>query len=302
MKLRVLARSPQESVAVPGPCRSSARGTAESRRAIPCVETFGGTYWLLNPPNRGAAVAATRPMMQPIACYLWRTASHRQHAAVTGSPASLVLARVTGRGTVGRTAMSVKRVLIVCAIFATTSCSPCHFYDGDGECGRIGAGYAVRFAFIRLDKPGTYTFRFTGLAPRNFIVGFRLTSPSGTPLGIDEHGRSAVMTQDRPNPLIEITLVNERSETVISESKRLRDWTWWSDFVNIRGVGQDVPLPSGGGTRFVRQAEKPDRGWGTSFQPRSAGRYTLIIKIVEPDPVATAVVINPTIETYLGSL
>jgi hypothetical protein len=176
------------------------------------------------------------------------------------------------------------------------------FYDGDGECGRIGPGYAVRFASIRLDEPGTYTYRFTGLAPGHFVVGFRVTSPSGTALAIDEHGRSTVMIQERPDPLIEITLTNERSAPVISERKRLRDWTWWSDFVNIRGNGEDVPLPSGVGTRFVRHGEKPDDGWGTSFKPRRAGRYTRTIRIVEPDPRAKAVVVRPSIETYLGSL
>jgi hypothetical protein len=246
-------------------------------------------------------VAATHSTVPPIACYVTYGLGPANmlrlrspiHLCSYASPAVVSWIHKT---------MSIKGVLIICAVFAITSCSPCHFYDGDGECGRIGSGYAVRFATIRLDKRGTYTFRFTGLASRDFIVGFRLTSVSGTSFSIDEHGRSAVMSDDRPNPLIEIALVNERSETVIAEKKRLRDWTWWSDFVNIRGVGQDVPLPSGGGSRFVRQGEKPDRSWGTSFQPRSAGRYTLIIKIVEPDLVATTVVIKPTIETYVGSL
>lgn len=204
-------------------------------------------------------------------------------------------------------AISVRRrarssAVIVAAIVAATSCSPCGLYRGDGDCGPIGSGYAVRFTPVPVDKPGIYTFRFAGLAPRDFVAGFRLTTAAGTPISTGERDRLGAETVERPNPLIEMALINERSEAVISERRRLREWTWWSDFATIRGTGRDVPLSSGGGTRFVRHGERPDRGWGTSFEPRRLGRYTLTIKVVEADPAATTVLLYPTLETYTGSL
>jgi len=127
-------------------------------------------------------------------------------------------------------------------------------------------------------------------------MGFRVFDQDGSP--IDE----AIPETARPNPLVEIGLLNERYDLVISESRPLQDWEWNHNMVQIRGEGHDETTSTRGDTRFVRVGVKQDGGWGTTFEPRLRGQYTLIIKMLEPDPKARGVMLQPVIETYVGSL
>jgi hypothetical protein len=99
-----------------------------------------------------------------------------------------------------------------------------------------------------------------------------------------------------------VTLTNELNETVVNETRPLREWFWLRDFAQIRGAGSDQPFTPRGDTRFVRTNVKPDAGWGTSFEPRLRGRYTLTIRVVHPDGSASRMQLQAVMETYVGSL
>lgn len=156
------------------------------------------------------------------------------------------------------------------------------FFSGDGVMRHaVGdATFQVEFPAVDLSKAGHYEFHFTRLAPpMGYAVGFRVP--------------------DRSSALVSMTMSNERGETVFQQKRRLSDWSWNRDMAVIDGVIEEVPI-GGGSVRIEQRGRGPDGGWGTFFEPRWSGRYTLTIEVIEPD--SKRLLARPVIEGYTAGL
>jgi hypothetical protein len=154
------------------------------------------------------------------------------------------------------------------------------FYSGDGEYreGVDGAAFQVSFPGVDLSKPGRSSFHFTRLGPEmGYSVGLRVPTPS--------------------NALVAMTMTNERGEIVFHQQRPLSQWTWRRDLAVIDGITDEIPI-GGGSVRIQPRGVGPDGGWGTHFEPRWSGHYTLTIDVVEPDPSRT--IARPVIEGYMA--
>ena len=154
------------------------------------------------------------------------------------------------------------------------------FYSGDGEYrkGVDGAAFQVSFPDVDLSKRGRSTFRFTRLGPEmGYAVGLRIPTPS--------------------NAVVAMTMMNERGEIVFHEQRPLSQWTWHRDLAIINGVTDEIPI-GGGSVRIQPRGVGPDGGWGTHFDPRWSGRYTLTVEVLEPDRSPTAA--RPVMEAYMA--
>src|SRR6266513_5901557 len=139
------------------------------------------------------------------------------------------------------------------------------FFSGDGvyRKGVDGAAFQVAFPAVDLSRTGTYAFHFTRLAPpMSYAVGFHV--------------------RERSSALVAMTMRNERGEIVFTQKRRLSEWRWGRDMAVINGVLDEVPI-GGGSVRIEPRGVGPDGGWGTHFEPRWLGRYTLTIDVIEPD-------------------
>ena len=155
------------------------------------------------------------------------------------------------------------------------------FFSGDGvyRKGVDGAAFQVAFPAVDLSRKGRTTFHFTRMAPpMGYTVGLRVASRS-----------PAVVT---------MTLANERNETIFRESGPLSQWMWRKDMASIDGKRTEVPIDDRGSVRIERLGVGPDGGWGTHFEPRWSGHYTLTIDVLEADPSRT--VARPVIEGYMA--
>jgi len=156
------------------------------------------------------------------------------------------------------------------------------FYSGDGvyRRGVDGAAFQVEFPAVDLSKTGMYEYHFTRMAPpMGYSVGFRASAHSSA--------------------LVAMTMTNERGEVVFQQQRRLSEWNWNRDLAVIDGVTDEVPI-GGGSVRIEQRGRGPDGGWGTHFEPRWLGHYTLKIAVLEADP--RPVVARPVIEGYTASL
>lgn len=154
------------------------------------------------------------------------------------------------------------------------------FYSGDGEYrkGVEGAAFQVSFPSIDLSKPGRSSFHFTRLGPEmSYAVGLRVPAPSAA--------------------IVAMTMTNERGEVVFHQQKPLSQWTWNRDLAVINGITDEVPI-GGGSVRIQPRGVGPDGGWGTHFEPRWSGHYTLTVEVLEPDRSPT--VARPVMEAYMA--
>src|SRR5687768_3478335 len=98
------------------------------------------------------------------------------------------------------------------------------FYTGDGEYRQPGtnnASFQVAFPEIDISTGGTYTYRFTRLAPTSgWLVGVR-------PQAI---GSAATL---------KLTLTNERGQTVFDELVQLDAD---AHFATVQGVTREIPI------------------------------------------------------------
>lgn len=155
------------------------------------------------------------------------------------------------------------------------------FYSGDGEYrkGVDGAAFQVSFPSVDLSRSGRSTFHFTRLGPEmDYVVGLHVTKES--------------------NAVVAMTMTNERGQVVFHQQNRLSQWLWRRDLAVINGITDEIPIDDRGSVRIQPHGVGPDGGWGTHFEPRWSGRYTLTVEVLEPDLSRT--VARPVIEGYMA--
>ena len=155
-------------------------------------------------------------------------------------------------------------------------------FSGDGvyRKGVDGATFQVEFPAVDLSRQGKYTFHFTRMAPSmSYAVGLHVP--------------------ERSSALVAMTMSNERGQIVFQQKRRLLDWTWNRDMAVINGALSEVPI-GGGSVRIQLDGVGPDGGWGTHFEPRWSGHYTLTIEVFEPD--SKRLLARPVIEGYTAGL
>ena len=136
------------------------------------------------------------------------------------------------------------------------------FFSGDGEYrhpGSRGAAFEVTFPEIDTSVPQTQTYEFTRLAPTiGWVVGVR---------------SKAAM----PDAVVRLTLTNEHGEKVFEQSVVLSNG---SRLASVEGTTREVPIDSHGSVRIEALGKGADAGWGTHFEPRWLGRYSLRAEIL----------------------
>lgn len=175
-------------------------------------------------------------------------------------------------------------------------------FHGDGQY-RTGVGEAafqVAFPIVDLSRPGQYRYTFTRLGPSlDYSAGFRILDRGGNAVNLDEYGRPDLPSANHPAAVVEMSLTNERHEKVFREVRRLSDWNWLRNMAEVNSKIVEVPIGEGS-VRIERIGVGPDGGWGTHFTPRWLGRYTLEVKVLEPDPRAANLRAEPVIEGYVA--
>lgn len=174
-------------------------------------------------------------------------------------------------------------------------------YSGDGIY-RRGAGEAafqVELPPVDLTRPGRSEYRFTRLGPpMRYVIGFRVRDQNGAAVRLDD-GRSDLPAADRPNAWVRIELHNEKGQTVFRHSRPLQDWNWLRNMAVIDGELTEVPI-GGGSVEIKLLGVGPDGGWGTHFEPRYFGTYTLIVDVESASTNAQRQTVRPVIEAYMA--
>jgi hypothetical protein len=171
-------------------------------------------------------------------------------------------------------------------VVASVSCLACHEsrYAGDGELTDSPLSPSQRFSLtlgpIDMRHQSATTFTLNRLPARQFIMGFQVSGPRPT---------ADPLYDSRPiTALARMSLTDETGRVVIDETAKLEDWVWSgsphedTSFVYRAGTARDVPL-AGGGVTPQLMGVKADAGWGSSFTPRSNGKYLLRVEILEGD-------------------
>ncbi len=121
--------------------------------------------------------------------------------------------------------------------------------------------------------------------------------------------RSASLSNEHaPNPVVALTMTNERGEQVYSTTSRLADWNWssgWdksgSAFVYKSGVATELRV-SAGTTKSRREGVGADGGWGSYFISRRDGRYTLSLDVEQSDADAATYEVALEVRGVVGCL
>jgi hypothetical protein len=176
------------------------------------------------------------------------------------------------------------------ALLLLVACNRGHFYTGDGtfvDHGILSATdrYTIELGEVDVRRISVSDFSLSGLPRTDFTVGLLASTALGDGAHLDSKPLSAV---------VKITLVNERSQVVISEEAPLDKWDWSSSvlspsesFVYLRGEEDEQPL-SAGAVSLHPIGLKADSGWGTYFKPRRFAAYTLTFAVTKPDPSSDA--------------
>lgn len=154
-------------------------------------------------------------------------------------------------------------------------------YAGDGTYRRNqgAATFQVRFPPADLTRSRRYVYEFTRLGPpMKYYVGLRVPGA------------------ERPQATVLMQLQNEKGETVFRHSRSLQDWDWLHDLATINGKIVEVPGPDF--VQITPLGVGPDGGWGTSFEPRFFGRYTLVIDVEPVHSGSQPLLVHPVIEAY----
>lgn len=172
-------------------------------------------------------------------------------------------------------AMMIRGTAIQASLLLTVaSCYSARSFHGDGELidhgfTLMGLRYEARVSEIRLDIPGTYSFRLANLPSREFCLGFDV---------------NAVPTSNTHwDPYVDLTVASF-DEIVIDESGTLREWNWSfalganESFIYRRGDTID-----GKGRGSTGQATttsvNADQGYGSCFEPRYRQEYFVTVRI-----------------------
>ena len=176
------------------------------------------------------------------------------------------------------------------------------FYSGDGVY-RRNAGevaFQVQFSPVDLTRAGRYEYRFTRLGPEmNYVVGLRILDERRNPLRMDEYGRPDLLETERPTATVLMQLSNEREQVVFRHSRPLQDWNWLRNMAEINGEITEIPV-GGGSVRIQPLGVGPDGGWGTHFEPRYFGTYTLTVTVEQRSTSAERQIVYPVIEAYMA--
>lgn len=170
-------------------------------------------------------------------------------------------------------------------------------YTGDGHfqdrsCLAPEPRYTLRLGAVDLSKKSSYTYMMKGLPEDYFTIGFRIVDPASAPQAsssIQPH-----IGETRPiNPQIRLSLSNEQKLTVIDIAGAVRhEWVWSYTYGSpsetwIYGRGKKEEVKTGkDSSTYKLLGVLADKGWGTSFIPRSTGEYYLVLEVLEGDPDA----------------
>ena len=211
----------------------------------------------------------------------------------------------------GRTDRSVRPIATLVLLFLSACCFPYRGYEGDGTfrdtCSSSFSAERrcqIDFGAVDFSTTSRHVFRFGKLPKaKSWMVGLAVEPEVGRP------------AQDRlDDAVVSMLVTNERNESVIAERKRINDWVWelignnqvgiGPSFVYLRGQSRDIPIDNNGTIRIENTGIKADGGWGTYFEPRHAGRYTLVLTVEAPDPSASHFSVHPVVygSNYMGSL
>ena len=161
-------------------------------------------------------------------------------------------------------------------------------YMGDGmlaETHEYASIYKITLGEVGLTTEGEAVFELAGLPRERFVVGFTVTRIAGD--GGALHSTSPLDAD------IRLRLVNERDEIVIDQEGSIGAWRWTGrhgDTVEafLYRNGQQVEIAQPDGGVIIRKVDvAADGGWGSSFDPRSNGRYRLEFTVLTPDPTAS---------------
>lgn len=144
--------------------------------------------------------------------------------------------------------------------------------------------YFVQLGSLDLSRSTMTSYRLAGLPEAEFTLGIVIAQPKGSgdsvPAGV-VHSR------------VRMELRDERDRVVVMADGPLSSWTWSTDlkrstnaFVYRRGEARERDLGKGT-TTSDRVGVHADSGWGTSFTPRSDGRYRLEVAVEEGDAAVT---------------
>ena len=118
------------------------------------------------------------------------------------------------------------RIGVATAVALVASgCCPTSDYQGDGtvvseECGPF-PNYAVEFSRLDLARPGSHSFRSTGLPRLRAIAGLELLPPPGVSCAQAEQSEIAAAA-------LSLTLTDQHGATLVEHAGPLTDWIWGS--------------------------------------------------------------------------
>lgn len=170
-----------------------------------------------------------------------------------------------------------RRLRCLAAVAVLFGCAPearHQGYRGDGrfvDHGERAAAmrYVVDLGHLDLATAGSREFTMSGLPGEEFTIG----------LDVRAHAEPAEpMYQTHPlNPTLRLEVIDERGQTIVSETAPLVDWTWSGSggvtsrsFVYLRGdIARMSGVSEAGRTSYV--AARPE------------GRYRVRFTVVRPD-------------------
>jgi len=182
--------------------------------------------------------------------------------------------------------MKVSAILLVLIAVGAIGCHGSR-YSGDGTFSDSGIGassnrYVVALGPVILNTDHDVEYHLVGLPAETFTIGLAVTAK--TPI-------AQPIYEARPiSSIVHVLLLEEHGREVINEVRPLSDWVWAGEagtpdrsFVWIRGESAEQPL-NNGWTSEVPVGLKADGGWGTSFNARRDGRYTVRIGVRAANP------------------
>ncbi len=185
----------------------------------------------------------------------------------------------------GFKSMNLKRITVVFLkvfLFILGGCSSTNSYNGSGTLYDYGPGipydrYRVILGTISLFGTASYSYEFSGLPERQWVVGLMLS----------KHNCSS---RWKKGGEVEFNMVDQTGTSVISEKLLFIDLKWTAplnicseEFGYIRKRNSIEKKLSNGDTCYVKVYTGVDRGRGTYFVPKIDKQYKLEIMINSED-------------------
>jgi hypothetical protein len=191
--------------------------------------------------------------------------------------------------------------LIAASMVAGCSLAWRAMYTGDGTYAIRDGAYQVRLTSLPLDRNASGCSTITRLLgpDREWTVVIRVEPIEG-----DVHrlyDNQGLRSEFVPRSNVRLTLSDESNNQLFSVSGPLNLWEWGGNRAIRRGRGEEYQSQPGA-WEFRRFDVGPDGAWGTSFQPRFSGRYTLCYTVIDPAPLPKGTVVWLAVESYTGFL